>query len=287
MNFKSLLPTQLSQTGKLKVSSTFRSCIGCALCRCMSVLTPHSEWPNSKQSGSQQHVQNPYYCFRDRAREGGREREPCTYRGLSEWTCRYGSWCLCSQRQTWSHRKRDSCWKERTAQARDHAQDAGGTAQVQGARLRAPGGKLLVWCGWLQVPGGRPRGPPGRSAHGVARLQTPGWIPRGGGSPCWRSAPGSGRSGGCSDGGGSRSPPLRGSRTEATRIERGAGSAWPLFSQPEWKVSWIKEEKPVDAEAKEGLQGPWKEREVEMRRSRVDAMLTQDCPVICLQYIKT
>lgn len=43
----------------------------------------------------------------------------------------------------------------------------------------------------------------------------------------------------------------------------------------------------MDAEAKEGLQGPWKEREVEMRRGRVDAMHTQDCPVICLQYIKT
>lgn len=32
--------------------------------------------------------------------------------------------------------------------------------------------------------------------------------------------------------------------------------------------------------------GPGK-REVEMKRGRVDAMHTQDCPVICLQYIKT
>lgn len=65
-----------------------------------------------------------------------------------------------------------------------------------------------------------PQGSRGSLARRAARLQASGWRPQGGGFPCWQSAPGSGRSGGCSDGAGSKSPPpVRGSQPEATRLK--------------------------------------------------------------------
>ena len=204
-----------------------------------------------------------------RARRG-RERERCTHPGPSGWTCRCGSWCLCSRRRTWSRRTPGSGSPGRRLRSSTGTPRVGGRARAPGARPRAPGGKPPGSAGWPRAPGGRPRGCAGKWARPAAGPRAPGRPPRAGGSPCWRSAPGSGRSAGSSGGAGSRSPPPRGSRPGATWIQRGAISEWT------WCFSFFGlsrreergEEEAEEEEEKPGWMLGWEALHTERERER-------------------